>query len=94
MGNGRVVGTIREGVANAGEIAQDVIGDVADRIEDVLDRAEARGRKVTNQVKKELTRRWRQVDRAGRDNAFILAFGALALGVLVGYLLTRDSGDE
>ena len=53
---------------------------VAARVEDVLDGASAQGRSA----RKELARRWRHVDRVGRDNAFLMAFGALAVGVLVG----------
>lgn len=41
-------------------------------------------------MKEELSKRWRQVDRVGRENAFLMAAGALAVGVLVGWLISRD----
>jgi ElaB/YqjD/DUF883 family membrane-anchored ribosome-binding protein len=77
-----VLGTVRD----AGDRSQEIVSQVAARVEDVLDEAGAQGRRV----RKELARRWRQVDRVGRDNAFVMAFGALAVGVLIGYLVARD----
>ena len=59
---------------------------MAARVEDVLDEAGAQGKRV----RRELARRWKQVDRAGRENAFVMAFGALAVGILIGYLVARD----
>lgn len=82
----RVMGSIREGVAGAGERVEDVV----DRIEDALDDAMAEGRHMKRRVKSELVKRWRTVDRVGRENAFTMALGALALGVLVGYLVARN----
>ena len=43
-------------------------------------------------MKEELSRRWKQVDRVGRENAFVIAAGALAVGVLIGWLVARDPG--
>ncbi len=86
----RIVGSIRESAAVAREKTDDAVEDVADKIEDALEKAGAEGRKLQRQVKEELARRWRQVDRVGRENAFLMAAGALAVGVLVGWLVTRD----
>jgi hypothetical protein len=73
-------------VRDAGDRSQEIASAVAARVEDVLDEAGVQGKRV----RKELARRWKQVDRAGRDNAFVMAFGALAVGVLIGYLVARD----
>jgi hypothetical protein len=73
-------------VRDAGDRSQEIASAVAARVEDVLDEAGAQGKRV----RKELARRWKQVDRVGRDNAFVMAFGALAVGVLIGYLVARD----
>ena len=86
----RIVGSIRESAAVVREKTDDAVEDVADKIEDALEQAGAEGRKLQRQVKEELARRWRQVDRVGRENAFLMAAGALAVGVLVGWLVTRD----
>ncbi len=77
-----ILGTVKV----AGDRSQEIAAQVAARVEDVLDEAGAQGKRV----RKELTRRWKQVDRVGRDNAFVMAFGALAVGVLIGYLVARD----
>ncbi len=86
----RIVGSIRESAAGVREKTQDAVEDVADKIEDALEKAGTEGRKLQREVKEELARRWRQVDRVGRENAFLMAAGALAVGVLIGWLVTRD----
>lgn len=89
----KIVGSIRENAANAREKSQEVVEDVADKIEDALEKAGTEGRKLQREVKEELARRWKQVDRVGRENAFVMAAGALAVGVLVGWLIARDRRD-
>jgi len=86
----RIVGSIRESATSVREKTQDAVEDVADKIEDALEKAGTEGRKLQREVKEELARRWKQVDRVGRDNAFVMAAGALAVGVLIGWLVTRD----
>ncbi len=86
----RIVGSIRESTAGVREKTQDAVEDVADKIEDALEKAGAEGRRLRREVKEELSRRWKQVDRVGRENAFLMAAGALAIGVLIGWLVTRD----
>lgn len=86
----QILGTIREGLADTAEKAQEAASEVADRIENALDDASTEGRKIAKQVKKDLVRRWKTVDRVGRDNAFVMALGALGVGILVGYLISRD----
>ena len=83
-----IFGSMREGLSEAGEKGQDLARDVAARVEDVLDDAGVQGKRI----RKELARRWKAVDRVGRDNAFVMAIAALGVGVLVGYLLSR--GDD
>lgn len=89
----RIVGSIREGAGSVREKTQDAVEDVADKIEDALEKAGTEGRKLQREVKEELARRWKQVDRVGRENAFLMAAGALAVGVLLGWLVTRDRRD-
>ena len=89
----RIVGSIRDSAVNVREQTQDAVEDVADKIEDALEKAGTEGRKLQREVKEELARRWRQVDRVGRENAFLMAAGALAVGVLIGWLVTRDRKD-
>jgi ElaB/YqjD/DUF883 family membrane-anchored ribosome-binding protein len=77
-----ILGTVK----GAGDRGQEIASQVAARVEDALDEAGVQGKRV----RKELARRWRQVDRVGRDNAFVMALGALAVGVLIGWLVARD----
>ena len=86
----RIVGSIRESASVVKEKTDDAVEDVADKIEDALEKAGTEGRRLQRQVKEELARRWKQVDRVGRENAFLMAAGALAVGVLIGWLVTRD----
>ena len=81
-----ILGSMRDGLSEAGERGQDLAKEVAGRVEDVLDDAGVQGKRI----RKELARRWKTVDRAGRDNAFVMALAALGIGVVVGYLLSRD----
>ena len=81
-----ILGSVRDGLSGASAKAQDAAQEVANRVEDVLDDAGVAGKRI----RKELARRWKTVDRVGRDNAFVMAVGALAIGVLVGYLLGRE----
>ena len=81
-----LLGSVRDGLSGASSKAQDAAEAVARRVEDVLDDAGATGKRI----RKELARRWKTVDRVGRDNAFVMALGALGIGILVGYLLGRD----
>ncbi len=80
-----ILDSVREGISDAGARGRDTAEAIADRVEDALEKAEARGRRV----RKELQRRWRAVDRAGRENAFLMALSALAIGLLAGWLLGR-----
>ncbi len=73
-------------LGTVGDRGQEIASQVAARVEDALDEAGVQGRRI----RKELARRWKQVDRVGRDNAFVMAFGALAVGILIGYLVARD----
>ena len=81
-----IMGSVREGLAGVGEKGQELADDVAERVEDALDRAGKEGRKI----RKELARRWQVVDRKGRENAFAMALGALGVGILVGFLISRS----
>lgn len=86
----KIVGSIRESAAGVRERSQDAVDEVADKIEDALEKAGTEGRRLRREVKEELARRWKQVDRVGRDNAFLMAAGALAVGALIGWLIARD----
>ena len=89
----QIVGSIRDSAAHVREKTEDAVEDVADRIEDALEKAGTEGRKLQREVKQELARRWKQVDRVGRENAFVMAAGALAVGALIGWLIARDRRD-
>lgn len=89
----QIVGSIRDSAVNVREKTQDAVEDVADKIEEALEKAGTEGRKLQREVKQELSRRWKQVDRVGRENAFLMAAGALAVGVLIGWLVSRDRRD-
>ena len=89
----KIIGSIRESAASVRDKSQDVVEDVADKIEEALEKAGTEGRKLQREVKQELARRWKQVDRVGRENAFVMAAGALAVGALIGWLIARDRRD-
>jgi ElaB/YqjD/DUF883 family membrane-anchored ribosome-binding protein len=83
-------GSLREGAIDAGGRLQQAVAEVAGKIEDSLDEAKYEGRHLKRKVQAELVKRWKTVDRVGRDNAFLMALGALGVGIAVGYLLGRD----
>lgn len=85
-----ISGSIRDGAADVKERVHDVAESLADKVEDAIDQAGVEGKRVAKKLKRELAKRWQVVDRTGRDNAFVMAIGALAVGVLVGYLIGRD----
>ena len=84
------VGSLREGAIDAGGRLQQAVAEAAGRIEDSLEDASYEGRHLKRKVQAELVKRWKTVDRVGRDNAFLMALGALGVGVAVGYLLSRN----
>jgi len=81
-----ILGTAREGSSVTGGRGKELAEAIADRVEDALEGAQRQGRIV----RKELERRWRTVDRAGRENAFLMALAALGIGLLVGWLIGRE----
>lgn len=85
-----IVGSIREGAADTGGKIQEAVEDVAEKVEDALEHARYEGRQLKKKVKAELMNRWKTVDRVGRENAFVMAAVALGVGVLIGYLVSRD----
>lgn len=85
-----VADSLREAAADAGGKLQDAVAEAAGRIEESLEEARYEGRHLKRKVQAELVKRWKTVDRAGRDNAFLMALGALAVGVAIGYLVARD----
>ena len=68
---------MREGLSDAGEKGEELARDVAERVENVLDEAGVQGKRI----RKELARRWKTVDKAGRENAFVMAIAALGIVV-------------
>ncbi len=84
-----VVGSIREGVAGTGGRIQEAVHDVAEKIDEAIEEARYEGEHLRRKVRAELLKRWKDVDRAGRENAFVMALAALGIGVVVGYLLAR-----
>ncbi len=81
-----ILGSVREGLKGAGGRGEELAEALADRVEDALEEAEARGRRLRKQVERHV----RTVDRFGRENAFLVALGALGIGLAVGWLLGRE----
>ncbi len=81
-----ILGSVREGLKTAGGRGEELAEALADRVEDALAEAESRGRRL----RKQMERHVKTVDRAGRENAFLMALGALGVGVLVGWLIGRE----
>ena len=84
------IGSLREGAIDAGGHLQQAVAEAAGRIEDSLEEARYEGRHLKRKVQAELVKRWKTVDRVGRDNAFVMALGALGVGLALGYLLSRN----
>lgn len=82
--------SLKEGVADTKSAVKSAVVEMAEKIEDVLEDASYEGRHMKKKVQAELVKRWRQVDEAGRENAFVMAVGALGVGILIGYLIGRD----
>lgn len=82
--------SLREGVADTSSKVRGAVVDMAEKIEDVLEDAKYEGRHMKKKVQAELVKRWKQVDETGRENAFVMAVGALGVGILIGYLIARD----
>ena len=81
-----ILGSVREGMKAAGGRGEELAEALADRVEDALTQAEVRGRRL----RKQMERHVKTVDRAGRDNAFLMALGALGVGLAVGWLIGRE----
>jgi len=67
-----IAGSIRETLPEARDRARDVARELADR-----------GRIAGLEIR----RRARRAQRLGRENAYVMALGALALGLLFGWLV-------
>ena len=61
------------------------------QVEEAIDDATPGALRLRRRVGRAVSRRMESVDRAGRDNAFIMAVGALGMGLLIGYLIAKDS---
>lgn len=70
-----IAGTIRETIPEARDRAREAARDLADR-----------GRIAGLSIR----RRLRRAERAGRDNAYVMAIAALGIGLLVGWLIGRE----
>ncbi len=82
--------SVKQSITDATSKAKDTASEIADKVEDAIDEATAGGKEMGRKLKKELGERWKTVDKAAHDNAFILAAGALGVGVLIGYLIARS----
>jgi ElaB/YqjD/DUF883 family membrane-anchored ribosome-binding protein len=80
---------MRSGLEDVSERAGDVAQVIAERVGEAIETAGVRGSKLQKQIGKEISRRWKIVDKASRENPYYLALGALAVGLAVGYLLSR-----
>ena len=82
--------TVREVASAATERMKSAVDGIADQVQDAIGKAGPEARRLGEKVSAELSRRYKAVDRAGRENAFLMALGALGIGVAIGYLLSRD----
>jgi ElaB/YqjD/DUF883 family membrane-anchored ribosome-binding protein len=90
-----VTDTMRSGLEDVSGRAGDIAQVIAERVGEAIETAGDEGRRLTKQLGGQLSRRWRVVDKTSRENPYYLALGALAVGVAIGYLLSRDrSGAE
>ena len=87
-----VTDSMRSGLEDVSERAGDVAQVIAERVGEAIETAGVRGSKLQKQIGKEISRRWKIVDKASRENPYYLAIGALAVGLAVGYLLSRGNG--
>ena len=89
-----VAETLRGGLDDVTERAGDVAQVISGRFGDALETATRESKKLRKQLGKDLGRRWTTIDKANRDNPYYLALGALAVGIAIGYLMTRDRGTQ
>ena len=89
----KIVGSIRENAASMREKSEDVVDDVADKIEDALEKAGTEGRKLQREVKKELSAGGSRSTGWAARTPSSWPPAALAVGVLVGWLIARDRRD-
>jgi len=85
-----VTETVRGGLEDVSSRAGDVAQVIADRVGEAIETAGDEGRRLQKQLGKQISKRWKVLDKAGRENPYTLALGALAVGVAIGYLITRD----
>lgn len=85
-----VTDTMRGGLEDVSDRAGDVAGIIAERVGEAIDIAGSEGRRVSRQLGKQLTKKLKVADRYSHDNPWALALGALAIGIAIGYLVTRD----
>jgi ElaB/YqjD/DUF883 family membrane-anchored ribosome-binding protein len=84
------VDAVREGVpqyaARGGKAYENLRG----QVEEAIDDAAPEARRLKRRLGRAVSKRIDSVDRVGRENAFIMAVGALGIGIVIGYLLSRD----
>lgn len=85
-----VVGAVREGAPQYAVRAGKAFDGLREDVEDAFGDAAPGARRLKRRMGHAVARRIESVDRAGRDNAFIMAVGALGLGLVIGHLLSRD----
>lgn len=86
-----VVDAVRDGAPQYAVRAGKAFDGLREDVEDAFGDAAPRARRMKRRIKQAVTKRMESVDRAGRDNAFIMAVGALGMGLLIGYLIAKDS---
>ena len=85
-----VMDAVREGAPQYAERAGKAIEGLRGQVENAIDEATPEARRLKRRLGRAVSRRIESVDRAGRENAFIMAVGALGIGLVIGYLLSRD----
>ena len=84
------VDSVRESVPQYAVRAGKAYDDLRSEVEDAIGDAAPEARRLRRRLARAVTKRMESVDRVGRENAFIMAVGALGAGLLLGYLLSRD----
>ncbi len=72
---------------------EDIAGSIRDSLPEIRERARETARELADRGRLagfQIRRRLRRAERLGRENAYVMAFAAFGLGLLVGWLVGRE----
>lgn len=84
------IGAIKDGASAAKDRMKSTVDGIADQVQEAIGKAGPEARRLGEKVSAELSQRYKAADRVGRENPFLMAVGALGVGLVIGYLLSRD----